>query len=739
MTKKLFIGMLTLTFVVAFLGLFKLGLPEVEASGSQQGSTSVSLSVTSYFDEFNVVAATNLPVATYGAQFAFDGNLATDVDYEFAFWVVNGVVRQDLPVDYTFTLTYENELQAVFRPTTHYSVAFMDTNGKILKVEYVDKSGTADATAPSYPSKPGLTATGWTQAFTDVTTNVITTVSYTASNTSEYAITVNNGTGDGNYVYNNLATVTADAAPSGQVFHHWEVDDLTVSYQSTYTFTVLEALTLTAYYAESAAADLPRIMLSNNTGIRTAESKKTYVGQYYLPAGYTFVEAGVLTHATNTAMIDIQTSGVVRNQATRFTSDTKEFLMSFDNASAACARGYLIAKNGSNELVTVYSENAYNVLNGGFETDSLYGWNAYQIWKNESGMMAFQDARVVNDTYFGSNPYNRDGSYNLGIVWDGAAWDQSSERMGHLRSSDFVLGGSGWVSFKLGGGKTTSIAYVSVRRTEDNVEVARFGNKNYNNTTIASTQYGSSISNAEAFLFQYYFDLSTVTSLGTSLYFVITEASSFDWAIMSADSFVSYLPTAPSTNSDTLATNIVPTILNTGTADNTIKNGYFNTDMSDWSVVNSNWYYSSNHYAKSNSGGDSGLGVIRSSAFIVTTNKYIRFDWAGGLRYDKQIYISVKEVGTNIEVLRFVRRDNLSSKESESFDNHMLNLSGLDSTKQYYLEYADNRSGGWGISYVDAVRLVPESEWNSVTSGDRAVSISGIVTNYVYVKPTALN
>ncbi|MFA6645397.1 MAG: LPXTG cell wall anchor domain-containing protein, partial [Bacilli bacterium] len=37
----------------------------------------------------------------------------------------------------------------------------------------------------------------------------------------------------------------------------------------------------------------------------------------------------------------------------------------------------------------------------------------------------------------------------------------------------------------------------------------------------------------------------------------------------------------------------------------------------------------------------------------------------------------------------------------------------------------DNISGGWGISYIDSVRIVAKSEWDSVTVGDRAVLISG--------------
>ncbi|MCK7484315.1 MAG: hypothetical protein MZU97_01230 [Bacillus subtilis] len=130
-------------------------------------------------------------------------------------------------------------------------------------------------------------------------------------------------------------------------------------------------------------------------------------------------------------------------------------------------------------------------------------------------MMAWQDARVVDGTYFSGYPYHRDGSYNLGIVWNDAPWDQSSERMGHLISAPFVLGGSGWVSFKLGGGRNGSFAYVSVRRTSDHVEVARFGNRHFNDTAVATNQFGNPITNAEAFLFQYYFDLSSVGAIGT--------------------------------------------------------------------------------------------------------------------------------------------------------------------------------------------------------------------------------
>jgi hypothetical protein len=92
--------------------------------------------------------------------------------------------------------------------------------------------------------------------------------------------------------------------------------------------------------------------------------------------------------------------------------------------------------------------------------------------------------------------------------------------------------------------------------------------------------------------------------------------------------------------------------------------------------------------------------------------------------------VSVKEVDTNIEKLRFVRRLNRSTEKSETFQNHMLNLSSLSTEEKYYLEFADNKSGDWGISYVDNIRIVTETEWNSVTSDDRAVSISSLPLSF---------
>ncbi|MDY0100914.1 MAG: hypothetical protein WCZ47_00080 [Bacilli bacterium] len=390
----------------------------------------------------------------------------------------------------------------------------------------------------------------------------------------------------------------------------------------------------------------------------------------------------------------------------------------------------LIKANG--EQVNTTARN--RLINEGFETGDLSGWTRFSLWKNESGMRAFDPSLVHGYTYFsGNNPYNRDGNYSIGVTSqankdDGPVkWDQSTERMGYLRSSNFILGGSGWISFKIGGGRAPSFAFVSVRRVIDDYEVARFGNRHFNNTTIATTQYGSSISNAEAFLFQYYFDLTSLddVNLGDELYFVLNDISGYDWSILSADSFYTYLPDAPEPDEDELAINILPTVLGIDTADNSIKNGKFDTDLSDWTVQNDTekgWYWSGNKYAKSNDGGDGDTGILRSSAFTLDEHKLLKFDWAGGFKHDKQIFVSIREVNTNIEKLRFVSR---KGDETESFSEHICDLSSLDDSQKYYVEFADARTGGWGIFYADNVRLSSSDD-----SSKRAPSISGLPLNF---------
>ncbi|MBQ9721592.1 MAG: S-layer homology domain-containing protein, partial [Oscillospiraceae bacterium] len=78
---------------------------------------------------------------------------------------------------------------------------------------------------------------------------------------TSYAVTVNSGTGGGDYAEGATVTITADAAPSGQVFDKWTTSD-GVSFananSATTTFTMpTKAVTVTATYRNTSSGGTP--------------------------------------------------------------------------------------------------------------------------------------------------------------------------------------------------------------------------------------------------------------------------------------------------------------------------------------------------------------------------------------------------------------------------------------------------------------------------------------------------
>ncbi|HAQ56241.1 MAG TPA: hypothetical protein DCR44_02390 [Acholeplasmatales bacterium] len=717
MRKKLLLTCLTLLLFCVLIGFASRVLPQVSAAGGNQTEEVVSIDLTSYFDPSNIIHST-VSNRTYGEVFSLEPSVAAApegaITYAFLYWEVNGTIV-DKPLDHEFVLTGQNVMKAVFSPSDQHVVTFVDANGKILKIDYVNDG--AAATPPlTLPDRPGFDTDGWSVSYESVSADVITFLQYAKTNPDEYTVDVIFGTGAGTILYNGVATVVAAAPAEGMQFHHWESEDQVIGYGSTFSFTVFKDITLTAIYAATAPADSPRVILETDLGLRHTEFKRTSLARYFLPAGYTFVECGFLTHSDRVAGLSIDTVGVIRRRSQKTNAATGEFLMSFSAGVAQTVRAYLIAKDSSGDLVTVYDASAYEIENGGFETGDLSGWTTFGIWKDEAALTAFREERVVSTPYYGSsstNEYNRDGIYHYGLYvfpYVNANKDLNQERMGMMRSTDFVLSGSGFIGFKLGGGKNDSEAYLSIHDADTDLELARYANRHFGNTTLSGT------SNAEGYMFQYYADLSAY--LGRTLYVLLVDGASHEWNVLACDSIDTYLPVAPIPTADQTAVNILPVITGAGTATNTIPNSDLTANLTGWENPDG-IFQIANGGAISSVGGDSAVGALRSPAFTIGTNRYLRYDFAGAIQYDKQVFVLVKEVGTNFEVLRLVRRaDQASRADGGDFKTHWFDLGTLDPAKEYYLEVVDNRNGSWGVALIKSVSLVssPLSDYQMAES-----------------------
>lgn len=157
--------------------------------------------------------------------------------------------------------------------------------------------------------------------------------------------------------------------------------------------------------------------------------------------------------------------------------------------------------------------NIYQVDNGDFETGFLFGWKV-------TGNIG----RVVNQNYWLDKPYNKEGDYLFtGFEHDGQKLEGNT---GTLTSSAFEIGGSGWFTYLLGGGKNASLCYMSVIDAETGEELARFANSNFNDGTMSL----------------YKADLSAF--IGRTVKIRLTDNAVDDWGLLVADSFITYYENA---------------------------------------------------------------------------------------------------------------------------------------------------------------------------------------------------
>jgi hypothetical protein len=240
--------------------------------------------------------------------------------------------------------------------------------------------------------------------------------------------------------------------------------------------------------------------------------------------------------------VDDIAAGLTKDELlTRFSAE-KEKVKDADEADIS---GQGLKELYENVLDGVLNTDDHNVMNAGFETGTSYGWTALSNTPNMmSAVSSISSYWAEQVTFNKKGDYFWNGFNNLNH-YDGESRDPATTFTGldenatySIRSSDFTLGGKGYVSFAIGGNSSA----VEIRRSSDDKTIARFGN-GYNVGTFpyVADNLGES---RQGTMVHFYADLSGY--IGDKLYFVFMDTDSGDgWKLLFFDDVVTYYDAVP--------------------------------------------------------------------------------------------------------------------------------------------------------------------------------------------------
>lgn len=388
-------------------------------------------------------------------------------------------------------------------------------------------------------------------------------------------------------------------------------------------------------------------------------------------------------------------------------------------------------------VADVDAPSEYEIKNGGFETGSLAGWTVV------SGGAFSNNGVNANAYWWNQNiPYCRDGNYHYGYY--------KPTETGVMRSSEFVLGGSGYISYKLGGCRNNALTYLRfmVKNGDEAEEVARYSNFKFWNYQFPYVQNGMRMLN----LVQYYADFSDYR--GRTMYIEVVDEnnSSVDEDCMTLDSVQTYWEHKPQWyNSVAFEAKVDPDAKDIEpNSPYQLKNGTFETgDLTGWTkkgeigVVSSasGWWNENYPYNKkgaylfSGIAHEGGVGTLTSEPFELGGIGTISFRMGGG-KNPKLCYISVLDAESGEELARFCNDRFYDLEESTvvqvnvvSFLANMVQYKvdlvkeGIPLGKKIKLQIVDNATNDWGLITADSFITYYENDAQVPAKAYTAVNI----------------
>ncbi len=327
----------------------------------------------------------------------------------------------------------------------------------------------------------------------------------------------------------------------------------------------------------------------------------------------------------------------------------------------------------------------YDVFNGGFEMGDVQGW-----WNNgEPGKVTGADA------FFSGVAYGKDGNFLYSGVEDHGAGNGREGNVGVLTSSVFEIGGSGYITYMLGGGN--AFCYVQVIDSTTGEILARYRQQARN----------------DAVLVKYVADLSAY--IGRTVRVQVVDNATYDWGCVSFDNLVTYYESKPEgLDAVDVKYEIVDGSFESGNKSGWKQNGENLGEVIN-NEINEGWYtknddnkdgaYLFSFAFYNNEGGvvnvEGGKGNIESSNFVLKQGSYVsfRFGGAGGVS-NHDVYIQLCRADGSVIATFY---NDAEGKVNTRMNSYYYQYQGEEA--DCFFRVVDNSTGDYGCFVVDDFRV----------------------------------
>ncbi len=270
---------------------------------------------------------------------------------EFKYWqLASGVILSE-EESYTFNANSNTAIFGVYESEedaadgADVTIRFFNGFGSFIQ-KVVKAKGTLFsefASAVTDKDYRGYAFESWMNADDSITDdtpinkNDVVVAQYAETPAETYTVTGIVNPGD--YAYD--AVVTAESTDAD--FSYWTRNDDIVSYNPTYTFSVWGDTNVAAV-CDGAKTAVPTVILDNDGSV--------YMTEYSLPAGYTFIEAGIVFSNSGTPSINSCTS----KASSKKLSGLHGQFAARPASSETVARGYVVYIAPNGQLIATYSK-----------------------------------------------------------------------------------------------------------------------------------------------------------------------------------------------------------------------------------------------------------------------------------------------------------------------------------------------------------------------------------------------